>query len=173
MKTNPDRLDDAIDLVTRRMTAVEPDAELATRIANGLPDRPTWLPRVWITRFAIGALATLAIGVVLRTFYEGSTQVLRREGANVPLAVVEPPSNDHRTPVESPVIVRRTTVEPSSNDRRTISEDDHEFSLAPIDAPDALLLTALAPSELASEPVQEIEPLQIADLPLSSDFSPR
>jgi len=173
MNTNRDRPDEAIDIVAARMTNVEKDAALAARIANALPERSNWFPRVWMTRLALGALATLAVVVVLRPFDGGSTKVLRTEGANAALAILEFPSNDRRTLVEPSVIVRRTTVEPSSNDRRTISEGDHEFSLAPIDAPGALSLTALTPSQLALEPALMLAPLEIADLSLSSDFSPR
>ena len=73
MNTNQDRLDDAIDRVTARMTAVEEDAALAGRIVSSLPERSVWLPQVWIARLAMGALAALAVVVVLRPFDDGST----------------------------------------------------------------------------------------------------
>ena len=90
MTTNRDRLDEAIDMIAARMTNVENDAALAARIASALPERADWFPRVWIARLATGALATLAVIVVLRPFYEGSTDVLRTEVTRAPLTIVEP-----------------------------------------------------------------------------------
>ena len=171
MNTERDRLDEAIDIIAARMTRVEEDAALAGRIVSSLPERSVWLPRVWISRFAMGALATLAITVVLRTFDDGSTDVLRTDSATAAPTSVEPLSHELRTLVEPPVIVRRTTVEQASNDRRTLS--DHEFALPSIPAPEALIVDSMAPELLAAADALELASLVIADLPLSSDFPPR
>jgi hypothetical protein len=176
MNSNPDRIDDAIDRVAARMTNVTEDNGLAMRIANALPERSQWLPFGWISRVTVGALATGAIIVVLRTFDESSTTVLRTEVATAPSLVAERSSNDRRTMVEPPVIVRRTSVERPLNVARTKGEadsSDFERSLAAIDAPNELAIGALAPSGLASDAPLEVAPLAIAELPLTADFSPR
>ena len=175
MNTNRDRLDETIELVSARMTAVEADAALALRIVRSLPERSVWLPRVWISRFAMGALATLAVIVVLRTFDGGSTNVLR---TNNDRSTEVPRSFDGGSTKEPAPVVpdRRTIVERSLNVRRTaveIERPDHERSLPAIEAVAALAVDALTSSELASEPAVELEPLVIADLPLSAAFPPR
>ncbi len=171
MNTNRDRLDDAIDRIAARMTNVEDDAALAGRIVAALPERSARSWRWLMPRLAVGTFAALTVAVVLRPFYDGSTDVLRTEGANVPLAIAEPASNDRRTIVEPPVIVRRTPVEHPSNDRRTIS--DHEFSLPSIPAPEALIVDSMAPEALAGADALELASLVIADLPLTAEFPPR
>ena len=172
------RLDEAIDRVAARMTAVEEDEALATRIADALPERSGWSLYGWAPRLAIAA--ALAIGttlVVLRTFDEGSTDVLRTDGATTAPTIAEPPSNDRRTNVEPPLIVRRTSVEASSNVRgMTVEADrpDHEFSLAAIAAPEGLAMSPLSPGDLPAEDTLTIAPLEIADLPLTGEsFAPR
>ena len=170
-----DQLDEAIDTVAARLTQVAEDEGLGQRIISELPERTTWLVWVsasWALRLAVIALATSALAVVLRTFYDGSTDVLRTESATAPVAIVELPSNDRRTIVEPPLIVRRTTVEPSLNVRRT--EADFEFSLPAIEAVAALGVDALTPASLAVDGPLTVESLEIADLPLTSEsFAPR
>jgi hypothetical protein len=175
-----DLLDGAIDATAARMTAVAADDSLGQRIISELPERTTWLGWVsasWALRLAVGVLAIGMTVVVLRTFDDGSTAVLRTESATAPITIVEPPSNDRRTSVEPPLIVRRTIVEPSSNRRRTTVEgerSDHEFSLAAIAAPEALSVGSLSPDDLPAEDALAIAPLAIADLPLTPEsFAPR
>lgn len=153
-----DHIDQAIDTVAARMTAVEEDRDLALRIANALPQRSMSIG--WVARFAWGSLATVAIIIVaLRSFSGGSTKALRTENAVPVLAapIVEPQPNPRRTGVNPAVVVRRTIAEPSLDDRRT--NRDHEFSLP--------ALAELAPLE---DEALDLAPLEIADLPLTSDF---
>ena len=167
-----DRLDSAIDSVAGRLTNVREDPGLALRIFEALPARSAWSLHWLMPRLAITAVLAIATAyVVLRTFDGRSTNVLRTEGAIASRPVVEPSSNGRRTPVEPPLIIRRTTVEPSSYHRRTIS--DHEFSLPSIQAPEALVIESMAPEALAAVDALELASLVLADLPLSSDFSPR
>ena len=161
-----DDLDQAIDAVAARLTRVVEDDALAARIANALPERSPWLLRSWIPRLAITAgLAALAIAVVLRTFDERSTNVLRTENAGAPFvelrAAVEP------TAVEPEPIGRRTTVERSSNFGRTT--EDFERSLAAIAAPKAIVLSSLSPEALEASEGLVLAPLRIADLPLTAE----
>ena len=166
MSAKRDGLDDAIDAVTARLTCVAADDGFASRIVNALPARSTWSIRWLMPRLAMTAAIGIAIAlVVLRTFDEGSTDVLRTESARVPFvelrAVVE------RAPVEPSSDPRRTTVEQPANDRRTIV--DHERSLAAIPAPAALSLEAVAPRELPSQGALMLEPLAIPSLPLTAE----
>jgi hypothetical protein len=168
-----DRLDEAIDTVAARLTNVTEDEGLALRIVQALPERSAWLPLGWIARFAGAALATLVIAVVLRTFDDGSTKVLRTQSLPaVSPAIVEPSQIARRTIVEPLLNVRRTRVDVHRTTGEAAS-GDHEFSLVAIAAPDALSLNLLAPSELTSEPPLEVESLVIADLPLGGESSPR
>ncbi len=189
MNTNQDRLDDAIDRVTARMTVVEEDAGLAGRIVSSLPERSVWLPQVWIARFAFGALAALTVAVVLRPFDDGATGVgpakAGHHGDNATAA--EPghhsdsataPEPGHRTAGIGPAKAGHHSASVESAFRRTgsgtmVDRPDHEFSLPAIEAVAALAVEALTPTELASEPAVELEPLVIADLPLTAEFPPR
>ena len=178
-----DHLDDAIDHVASRMTQVEENDALASQIVNALPERSGWSMRWLMPRLAITAvLAAVAIAVVLRTFGGGSTDVLRTfDGRStivprtnwIALAVTAP---EHRTDDEPTLNVRRTLVEPLSNDPRTTPADAPDFdrSLAPVAAPDALVLPSLAPDALEASEGLMVKPLAIADLPLTADAnSPR
>jgi hypothetical protein len=168
-----DHLDRAIDAVAARLTRVEQDDAFAQRIVNALPERsPTywWAPRLAFT-------AALAIGVslvVLRTFDERSTDVLRTENPSAPMAAY-PAAAANRTAVELELIVRRTIVEPPQNDRRTtVDVPDFDRSLEAIDALGALSLASVAPSVLPEDAPLTLPPLAIEELPLTAEtISPR
>jgi hypothetical protein len=173
MKTRHDRLDEAIDQVAARLTEVTASAGLAQRIAASLPDRSPWLLYSWIPRLAITAMLAAGVSfVVLRRFDDRSTYVLRTFGVrstDVQFAVAV---SEHRTNVEPALIVRRTIVEPPQNDRRTTA--DHERSLEAIVTPAALALGTVAPRDLPAQGSLGVEPLAIADLPLTAEtISPR
>ena len=172
MNAHRDQLDEAIDAMAARMTAVEEDRDFAGRIVNALPQRSPWSLRWLMPRLAVGVLATIAIAFVLRTFSDRSTDVLRTENAATlaPPSIAEPASTDRRTDVERPLIVRRTYVEPLLIDRRSVAESDHAFALAGIEAPHALSIEDLTPSELGADAPLSVEPLEISALPATSDF---
>lgn len=165
------RLDDAIDQVAARMTAVKEDDGLALRIASSLPARSGWSLHWLMPRLAVGALAAFTLAAVLMPFDDRSTDVPRTDGGMANLPIVEVPSDKHRTVVEPSSTVRRTTVERPSNERGTTVDADHAFSLAAIEPPDALSLSPLTPSELAPEALVALEPLVIAHLPLTAELS--
>ena len=173
-----DRIDEAIDRVAARMTRVDDDAELAARIMTSLPERSGWWLHWLMPRLAITAAVAIGVSlVVLRTFDEGSTDVLRTERPSAPAvarsSIVERPSNDRRTIVEPPLIVRRTIVEPPSNAHQTIEVPDFDRSLPSIDAVEALSLGSIAYEPLPEDALS-LPSLQIADLPLTAEsFSPR
>lgn len=172
-----DRLDAAIDQVAARMVAVPDDGEMTLRIVSALPERPAWslhwlMPRLAIT--AALAIAALGITVVLRTFDDRSTAVLRSAVLSSPAVELAAAALEHRTTREPASIVRRTFVEPSQSDRRTTDVLDHERSLPAIAAMRSLDFDSLAPVSLPEDAPLTLEPLAIADLPLTTDsFSPR
>jgi len=167
-----DQLDHAIDQVAARLTHVTNDEGLALLIIETLPERPTWSLYWLMPRLAITAgIAAIAITVVLRTFDDRSTEVLRSAVLSSP-AVQPARVPEHRTDVEPTQILRRTIVERSQNDRRTIQ--DFERSLAAVAAPDALILELLSPASLPAEDALAIAPLAIVDLALTAEsFPPR
>lgn len=171
------RLDDAIDQVTARMTAVTPDDDLAVKIVSALPERPGSLSLVWIARFAMGALATLALAVVLRTFDDGSSGVGPAEAGRHSASVTPfEAGNMGVTPDLEPRAVSVASALRRADSRRpTIESDsqDHEFSLAAIDAVAALDVGAIALADLSEDAPLTLEPLVIADLPLTAEFSPQ
>ena len=192
MNTNRDRLDEAIDTVATRMTSVSQDEGLALRIAQALPGRSQWLPYGSITRFAVGALAVVAIIVVLRSFDNGATGVGPvKAGHHIASDSVATPDPGHQSANVSESAVGMAGVGPvdveprrvsvvsalrrTSRPRTTVDVDrpDHEFSLAAIAAPEGLAMSPLSPGDLPAEDTLTIAPLEIAELPLSSDFPPR
>lgn len=172
-----DRLDSAIDHVAARMVAVPDDADMTLRIVGALPDRPAWSlhwlrPRIAIT--AALAIAALGVTVVLRTFDDRSTAVLGSAVFRSPAVELAGAALEHRTTREPASIVRRTFVEPSQHDHRTADVPDHERSLPAIAAMRPLDFDSLAPVSLPQDAPLTLEPLAIADLPLTTDnFSPR
>jgi hypothetical protein len=157
MTTDRDRLDEAIDIVARRLTRVDDDSRLAARIAASLPERRHWLGGLtW--RLAAIALVATASGILLQRSSDRSTQVLRSDGSArfVEFAQAITPQT-----ALGAGIVHRTFVARPLNLRRTAG--DHDRALASL---------ALAP--LADEPVLEdgllrVEPLAIVSLPLATE----
>ncbi len=172
MNAEHDHLDAAIDAVAARLTHIEDNPALASRIVSALPERSAWSLHWLMPRLAItAALAVATTIVVLRTFDEGSTEVLRTEVVSSP--IVELPAPIARTVAEPSQIVRRTIVERPQNERRTIEVPDFERSLPSIAAARSLELDSLAPVSLPEDAPLTLEPLAIADLPLTAEFSPR
>ena len=174
-----DQLDDAIDAVAARLTHVDDNDGLSTRILESLPDRSRWnlhwlMPRLVMTTAVGMAVALVVLRTfdgrstdVLRTFDERSTDVLRSAVLSLPTVELATAAPEHRTIVELPLIVRRTTVERSSNDRRTTADFDR--SLAAIASPLPLALGAVEPSDLPGQTPLIVAPLAIADLPLTAE----
>jgi hypothetical protein len=171
MNTRHDRLDEAIDQVAARLTKVADDEGFALRIVDILPERSAWSLRWLMPRLAMTAAIGIGVAlVVLRSFDGRSTGVLLTQNPGAPFvefrAVVE------RTAVEPTQIGRRTTVERSQTVRRT--SEDFDRSLEAIAAPAPLSLKVVSPSDLPRQGSLAVEPLAIADLPLTAEtISPR
>jgi hypothetical protein len=187
MKT---QLDDAIDQVAARMTAVTDDEGLAARIADSLPERSGWSLWWLAPRIAIAAIGAFALLAVLRPFDDWSPNSGPAE-AGRHIASVNPAEAGHHIANVAPDATGTVDLAPSevappvvsvaSAFRRTqvgrtgsaLDQPDHEFSLPAIDAVAALEVDALAPANRFEDAPLTIESLEITSLPLTADFPQR
>ena len=163
-----DRLDQAIDQVAQRLTRVEDNAALAAQIINALPERVTWfgwLFHSWAPRLAVIAVVVVS-GIVWGSRREASTPSASPLASSQPLiaptalvASVREAEPNRTMPLE-----RVESLEPLEPARA-----DFERSLAAIAPPAALSLKAVAPSQLPGQGALAVEPLVIADLPLTAE----
>jgi hypothetical protein len=168
-----DQLDHAIDAVAAQLTRVPPDDGLADRIVRLLPERRRALWRLIGPAFAAIAVVVVGLAVVLRTFDDRSTGVLRTGNTIAPIAAFA--ASVERSSVELPQIDRRTFVERSSKIRRrtrVADGPDHEFALPSIGAVAALTVDTLIPASLLEDEPLTVAPLTIEPLTLDP-FSPR
>jgi hypothetical protein len=174
MKTQRDQLDDAIDAVTARMTHVDDDPALASRIVAALPERVSWfgwLFHSWAPRLALVAVV-VASGwlwnrVATPAVVTPLPAVARIQPVRMPTTVVATaaPEPNRTKPLEPLELLE--PVAPSK-------PLDHERSLPPIEAPAALALVSLASVSLPEDAPLTLAPLAIADLPLTAEsISPR
>ena len=175
-------LDAAIDHVTARMVQVSEDANLTQRIVAALPERASWF-RWLIPQFA--ALAALAIAAVVWTTRDAATPSLLPSAdvaglAGMPGTVAAAPATAVRTmPLES-ASARNISGELRRNRHLEPLEPveplagDHERSLPAIDAMTVLAVRDVLPDELPARPALRLEPIEITDLPLTTEsFPPR
>jgi hypothetical protein len=169
---NSDRLDQAIDQVAARLTRVDDDPGFASRIAEALPERRSRVR--WLIAPALAGLAAFVLAVI-------QTNVPDRPPASIPESVPAAIRKDVQAMVQTAVpeklpsnVRRRARSNDGTNIRATDRSSDHEFSLAPIDRPGDLVIGSVAPRSLVPELPLNVEPLEIADLPVTSElFSPR
>ena len=176
MNTHKDHLDDAIDRVAARMTAVREDDLMTARIVGTLPERSpfgAWLTGAWAPRLA--ALALVVVGVALWD----RNGIERPE----PAAVVRP-SLDPALVAFAPVVVpNRPITRPADRLERlerleplepVVARTDFERSLPALDAMSSLSLASLAPRELPERDALGLAPIEIGDLALTIEsFSQR
>lgn len=166
-----DHLDDAIDIVAARLTHVDDDPAIASRIVNSLPERAGWLGWLfhsWAPRLAMIAIV-VASGIVWSSRPEVpspiSTPLASAPPVTTPAALVasvreaEP---DRTMPLEH--LERLEPVE--------LSRVDFDRSLPAIAAVRSLELDSLAPVSLPEDAPLTLEPLAIADLPLTAESIP-
>lgn len=167
-----DRLDDAIDAVAARLTHVDADPAMASRIVSALPERAAWFGwfHSWVPRLAM--LVVIVIGGWLWSRAESVAPAIPRPF----VARLEPigtkPTLIAAAPLEP---VRTKPVEPLEPlEPLERLEPDHEFSLPAIQAPAGLEVDSLAPVSMPEDAPLTLAPLAIADLPLTSEtISPR
>ena len=172
-KVDRDRLDAAIDHVAARMVAVADDADMTLRIVGALPERTSRLR--WLIP-QLAAIGVIAIAAIVWTMRGNTAPAI----ATLPAATIAPmtglvnavaadePGTAFRTLPREP-LARPGTMEPA-----VMTSSDHERSLPAIAAMRPLDFDSLAPVSLPEDAPLTLEPLAIADLPLTTDnFSPR
>ena len=159
-----ERLEAAIDHVAARMTQVQDDADLATRIAAVLPERSRfgWLiPQVaFLTAFAVAAIVwvTRETPSPLSPIPVANSALM----ASLPtVPLVDAPGTALRTlPLER--LEPLAPLEP-------VDVADHERSLPALAVMDALMVSDLTPEALPAAPPLTLAPLGVAALPLTAE----
>lgn len=159
-------LDDAIDAVSRRMVDVPDDADLAMRIVQSLPDREStarWLmPRLALVSAAALALVVWTTRVpTLPVLPSIAVNGLASPVALVPSAAAREPAPAPE-PARTPLLVLVEPLEP-------LGASDHERSLPPIAGPAAIPMSELATTTLPATPSLVLAPIEIADLPMTTE----
>ena len=168
-----DQLDEAIDHVAARMTAVSEDAQITERIVAALPEASLfhwWLRSAWAPRLA--AVALVVIGAALWN----QNGVQRPDPSRAAKPATAPPGFIAFAPVVFPVRPTvRAPLAPSAPSAPLAPEaPDHERSLPAIEAVTALGMSSLSPRELPASRDITLAPIEIGDLALTSEtFSPR
>lgn len=169
MKTNRDRLDDAIDHVVTRMVRIEENDALASHIINALPERASWfgwLFHSWAPRLAMIAIV-VAAGIVWGNRKPATTPQLDPLASTLTVSqpVMSVASVREAAPNRTMPLEHLEPVEPAA---------DFDRSLPAIDAVASLGVDSLAPDSLPASEGLVLESLVIADLPLTAEpISPR
>lgn len=159
-------LDQAIDRVAAKMVAAPGTDDLLHQVIARLPERET---TPWFLTMRVQLIAAAAI-VVMAFLYA------RPASENAP---VEVPEFAAAAPVVSPIPELRSTlpvVSPAATRQlvsgpRAVALDrpDHERSLAPMGAIEALELTEIAAPPLAVDAPAVLQPLVLTDLTLAPE----
>jgi hypothetical protein len=176
-RAKADEIDAAIDHVTARMVQVREDDELASRIARALPQRSSrfqWL----LPQLAAITVVAIAVGVWMlrddtaRSPHLPSSDVVAVIDVPITVVAVEPGTALRTSPVE--LLEPLEPLEPLKPLEPLDGDADHERSLPAIEAVTALAVSDLSPGELPEAPALQLEPIAIADLPLTAEsFPPR
>ncbi len=165
------RLDDAIDHVAARLTQVDDDPMLASRIVNALPDRVNWLG--WLFHSWPPRLAVLAI-IVSAGMLWNKTRVTPTEPALLQVTATAPVVATVRASIEPKLSRTKPPELLEPLEQMALPKVDFDRSLAAIAAPAALGVGSLSPGDLPAGDTLTIAPLEIADLPLTGEsFAPR
>ncbi len=163
MSRHRDGLDHAIDAVAARMMAVAEDDGFAQRIASALPERPAWSWHWLMPRLAITAAIVAGVSAVVikngHTTLQPAVQPAVQAVAQIVQPTVQPAvqANVRRS--------FRTNVQP--NDR--LNDRDNEHSLPALETASVPAFDSLAPMSLPEDAPLTLEPLAIADLPLTAE----
>ncbi len=161
-------LDEAIDRVAAKMVAIDDDAGALQAVMSRLPERES---RPWFLTVPVQLAAGAAL-VLIAFVWARPSDPQGMPIALAPIAATAPPLVTAR--LVEPASFRPVVRIPDPESRIpaiTIDRPDHEFSLPPVDALEAIELSALTTPalELAATPL--FAPLVLTDLPLASDVS--
>lgn len=161
-------LDDPIDRVAAKMVAVEGDGDVMARMMTQLPERgaPLWF-MAWPMQLAAGFALVLLAFVWARplgspaTSGAGLVAQPPEPTARLEVAIAEPPSLRVDVRVPGPGSLLR-----QGYGGKALIPEDHERSLAPVDAIDPLELDGIAPMTMELDAAASLEPLVLTDLVL-------
>lgn len=175
-------LDEAIDRVAAKMVAADADAGVLHRVLAQLPER---VATPWFLRLPVQATAAAAIVAAALVYPRPSREFAPLESAPVAMAkpaevrpeaaVGEPvlaavprlPTPDR---LPTPTFARATVGRPDSRlPAVSLDRPDHERSLAPVDAIEAIELGGIAPSAMELGAASVLEPLVLTDLSLETE----
>jgi hypothetical protein len=171
-------LDAAIDRVAAKLVEVRGDEELLARTMAHLPERKA---TPWFLAMRVQLVAAAAVVLVAFIFARPSRELLRPEGPQVavsapavaPIPDPRPLVPDSRLP--TPAFAKATAGKPDSRLRQGYGgqarlpaerREDHERSLAPVAAIDAIELGGIAPPAMELDAAAALEPLVLRELAL-------
>ena len=173
MNSNLD-LDRAIDRVASRLTHVDDDPQLVSRIVASLPERSTWF--AWLTHSWAPRLAMAAIIAAAATFWS-QRHVTEVAPASQPIAGVQQIQPQQFVASVAP---RNATVEPgTAGTPGILGIKPLEFlepvgPVEPFIGLESLAVNSVAPEALPDAGALTVPSLVIADLPLTAEsFSER
>jgi hypothetical protein len=172
-------LDAVIDRVAERMVAVPEDSGLLARTIERLPERQA---TPWFLAMPVQLIAAAAVVLVAFLYARPAQELSRPEASQV--AVTAPASTpvvDARIP--DPAFAEATADRPGSRipaaarvarqarsrpSPLVIDRPDHDRSLAPVDAIDALELVGIAPLAMELDAATSPAPLVVPELALDT-----
>lgn len=155
--TSRDRLDERIDHVAARLTAVGDEPAFHARIVSALPERRSWIWRAWMPQLAVLALIVGAAG---SWRLPSESQPTLSASSAAPVTAFKAPVVPQFAAVE-PVIESRAAARLSNGGGLPA---DHEYSL------EGLSVSTLAAESLVEDGLLSVESLSIGDLELASEF---
>ena len=168
-------LDEAIDRVAAKMVAIDDDAGALQAVMSRLPERKS---RPWFLRVPAQVTAAAAL-VVMAFLWARPIDRPAISAAVSPVATTAPPLVTARRVV--PASRRPDARLPAPGFRLpapgpripavAIDRSDHEFSLPPVDAVEAIELSAITMPAFGPVAIEALAPLVLTDLPLASDSS--
>ena len=168
-----DELDQAIDRVAARLVSVDHDAAMVERIVTRLPERSRaggWL-RVLVPQAAVGA--ALIVAALVWTTRDGEQVVGDLAPAPAVARAGTAPDEVPAMPAlpvtaSAPVHATRMAARRATPAAPALPVD-HEFSLAPVEAPKPLEVVSLASPSLPEEAFVVLAPIVLTELPLSGE----
>jgi hypothetical protein len=161
-------LDAAIDRVAERMVAVPDDTRLLARTMTQLPERQA---TPWFLAMRVQLVAAAAVVLVAFLFARPAQELPRPAVSQVAVtAAAVPPTPDARTPdpgARVPAVRAVVSRLPTPGSRLPAERrEDHERSLAPVAAIDALELVGIAPLAMELDAAAAPEALVVPELAL-------
>lgn len=166
-------LDQAIDRVAAKLVAAPGGGDFLQQVIARLPEREatSWFLTMRVQLIAAAAIVLVAF-LYARPSREGAPVEVPEFAAVAPVfsPIPDPGSliPDPRSPI--PVVTSTATRRPGLGHRPVaVDRPDHERSLAPVDAIEAIELTEIAAPALAIDAPATLQPLVLTDLALDPE----